>query len=186
MLEKDRKLVKEAGSFLVESVLFKFLHDCIQLVVMPMDGEGLTQAMHTRGINVRYLGCIAQMSAVRNDLQHILVSCGSNKGGHSDVVFLLFLSVCVLVRWPQGWLRENSEVCSSLVSLGASGVGGCCPNDFWPFIVLFVQGPTESTSECVCHFLNCLFCAVKGDSKEDVSVVSTSCWHVYVIIFDSL
>lgn len=74
MLAKDRELVKEASGFLVESVIFRFVHDCIQLLVTPMDGEGLAQAMHTRGINMRYLGRIAQLSALREDLHHIFVS----------------------------------------------------------------------------------------------------------------
>jgi len=79
VLEKDRKLVKEVSLFLVDNIIFRFVHDCIQLAVAPLDGEGLTQAMHTRGINVRYLGRIAQLSALREDLQHILVS-GSGEG----------------------------------------------------------------------------------------------------------
>lgn len=73
MLKRDRELVKEASIFLVESVILRFIHDCIQRVVTPMDGEALANAMHTRGINLRYLGQVAKLAALRDDLHHIMV-----------------------------------------------------------------------------------------------------------------
>ena len=73
VVENDLRLVKEASSFLVESVVPRFVHDCIQLVVLPMDGDALATAMHTRGINMRYLGHIAKLASLREDLQHIEV-----------------------------------------------------------------------------------------------------------------
>lgn len=77
MLEQDRNLVKDASNFLVESVVPRFVHDCIQLMVTPMDGDALCAAMHARGINMRYLGQVAVLASLRDDLQHIKVSgCG--------------------------------------------------------------------------------------------------------------
>ena len=80
MLEKDRCLVKDASSFLVESVVPRFIRDCIQLTVTPTDGESLTAAMHTRGINMRYLGQVASLASLRDDLQHLKVREGGDNG----------------------------------------------------------------------------------------------------------
>ena len=41
-----------------------------------MDGESLKQAMHNRGINMRYLGNVAELAAKRDDLKHLLVRMG--------------------------------------------------------------------------------------------------------------
>ena len=74
MLKQDEQLVEDAGVFLVGSVVPRFVHDCIQLVVTPMDGEGLTSAMHARGINMRYLGQVATLASLRDDLKHLKVA----------------------------------------------------------------------------------------------------------------
>jgi protein TIF31 len=34
----------------------QFVHDCIQLAAAPTDGVALTETLHARGINLRYLG----------------------------------------------------------------------------------------------------------------------------------
>ena len=65
--------MKEASLFLVESVVPRFVRDCIQLAVTPIDGEALTMAMHARGINMRYLGEVAALAALREDLEHLRV-----------------------------------------------------------------------------------------------------------------
>lgn len=73
ILDKDRKLVREASTFLVESIIPQFVRDCVQLSVTPLDGATLQQAMHARGINMRYLGGVAKVAAKREDLQHLEV-----------------------------------------------------------------------------------------------------------------
>ena len=75
-LSRDRQLVQEAAAFLTESVAPRFIRDCIQLTVTPTDGESLKAALHTRGINIRYLGYIAQIAAKRDDLRHLMVRRG--------------------------------------------------------------------------------------------------------------
>ncbi len=73
VLERDGTLVKDAGTFLVESVIPRFIRDCIQLTLTPTDGETLTMALHARGINMRYLGRVALLASLRKDLHHIKV-----------------------------------------------------------------------------------------------------------------
>lgn len=48
--------MRKAGSFLLDVVLPKFVQDLCSLEVSPMDGQTLTDALHSHGINVRYLG----------------------------------------------------------------------------------------------------------------------------------
>lgn len=71
----------------------RFVHDCIQLMVTPLDGDALTVALHSRGINMRYLGRLAKLAALRDDLHHLLVS---EEGGNGVTSYgLICLCVCV-------------------------------------------------------------------------------------------
>ena len=94
MLERDRKLVRDASAFLSGSVIPRFVHDCIQLSVTPMDGEALCAAMHARGINMRYLGQVATLATLRDDLHHIKV------GGRCEGVGLVCMVICWCVSPP--------------------------------------------------------------------------------------
>ncbi|CAF5073278.1 unnamed protein product, partial [Rotaria sp. Silwood1] len=38
---------------------------------VPVDGESLSEAMHSRGINIRYLGRIAQLLTQQSSLTYI-------------------------------------------------------------------------------------------------------------------
>ncbi|KAM0941489.1 putative clustered mitochondria protein [Dioscorea sansibarensis] len=58
----DEEMVKKAGSFLMNVVLPKFVQDLCALEVSPMDGQTLTDALHSHGINIRYLGKVAEMT----------------------------------------------------------------------------------------------------------------------------
>ncbi|KAK0420690.1 hypothetical protein QR680_014829 [Steinernema hermaphroditum] len=58
-LKRQRNLVAEAAEFLLVQQIPVLVRDCIQHQLNPIDGIGLTEAMHARGINVRYLGKVA-------------------------------------------------------------------------------------------------------------------------------
>ncbi|XP_019053360.1 PREDICTED: clustered mitochondria protein isoform X2 [Nelumbo nucifera] len=57
----DEEGVRKAGLYLKNVVLPKFVQDLCSLEVSPMDGQTLTEALHAHGINVRYIGQIADM-----------------------------------------------------------------------------------------------------------------------------
>ncbi|CAK1551094.1 unnamed protein product [Leptosia nina] len=57
-LAKQRHLVKEAAAFLLTSQIPAFARECLEHTSAPMDGAALTEALHARGINIRYLGCV--------------------------------------------------------------------------------------------------------------------------------
>ncbi|XP_077210396.1 clustered mitochondria protein-like isoform X2 [Tasmannia lanceolata] len=58
----DEASVMKAGKYLVDVVLPKFIQDLCTLEISPMDGQTLTEALHDHGINVRYIGKVADMT----------------------------------------------------------------------------------------------------------------------------
>ncbi|KAK5815961.1 clustered mitochondria-domain-containing protein [Linnemannia elongata] len=59
---QQEQTVREASKFLRENVINVLLQDFTAYVVSPIDGGSLTKAMHRRGINMRYLGRIANLA----------------------------------------------------------------------------------------------------------------------------
>ncbi|XP_046389618.1 clustered mitochondria protein homolog isoform X2 [Ischnura elegans] len=70
-LSKERQLVKDAAEFLLTVQIPTFIRDCLDHSAAPMDGTTLCEAMHNRGINVRYLGKIADMLANVKQLEYV-------------------------------------------------------------------------------------------------------------------
>lgn len=71
-IDADEECVRKAGDYLKDVVLPKFVQDLCTLEVSPMDGQTLTEALHAHGINVRYMGKIADMT---KHLPHIWDLC---------------------------------------------------------------------------------------------------------------
>ncbi|XP_010695371.2 clustered mitochondria protein [Beta vulgaris subsp. vulgaris] len=59
-IASDEDNVQKASSYLTDIVLPKFIQDLCTLEVSPMDGQTLTEALHAHGINVRYIGKVAE------------------------------------------------------------------------------------------------------------------------------
>lgn len=61
-VEKDEEQVRQIGAFLREEVIPLFLKDVLEngKQMVPFDGEHLTEVLHKEGINLRYLGYLAQ------------------------------------------------------------------------------------------------------------------------------
>ncbi|KAK1413342.1 hypothetical protein QVD17_35114 [Tagetes erecta] len=55
----DEESVQKVSLYLKDTVLPKFVQDLCTLEVSPMDGQTLTEALHAHGINVRYIGKVA-------------------------------------------------------------------------------------------------------------------------------
>lgn len=74
----DEAAVRGLASFLVDSVIPEFLQDLLANNVTVLDGLALTEAMHVRGISMRYLGLLleklkAQPSAPPPHLEKLLL-----------------------------------------------------------------------------------------------------------------
>ncbi|XP_048412979.2 clustered mitochondria protein homolog isoform X2 [Stegostoma tigrinum] len=73
-LQKQKQLLKDAAAFLVSCQIPSLIKDCADHTVLPMDGATLAEAMHQRGINIRYLAKIVEFvskSPARLQLDHI-------------------------------------------------------------------------------------------------------------------
>lgn len=55
-IKKQKQIVKEAAEFLLTRQIPSFINDCQDHTSAPMDGVTLSEALHSRGINIRYLG----------------------------------------------------------------------------------------------------------------------------------
>uniref|UniRef100_A0A1A8FEH0 Clustered mitochondria protein homolog n=1 Tax=Nothobranchius korthausae TaxID=1143690 RepID=A0A1A8FEH0_9TELE len=59
-VQKQKQLLKDAASFLVSCQIPSLVKDCLDHSALPLDGATLTESLHQRGINVRYLGTILE------------------------------------------------------------------------------------------------------------------------------
>ncbi|CAJ0943056.1 unnamed protein product, partial [Mesorhabditis belari] len=74
-LEKQRKILIDAGEFLLITQIPSFIDECMNHVVTPIDGECLCELMHSKGINVRYLGQLLKDKRVdKNSYLRIIIS----------------------------------------------------------------------------------------------------------------
>lgn len=70
-LSRQKKLIKGAAEFLVLKQIPAFVNDFADHTSAPIDGVTFTQALHARGINVRYLGKVAQVLAQHERLEYL-------------------------------------------------------------------------------------------------------------------
>ncbi|CAO1415447.1 unnamed protein product [Diamesa serratosioi] len=70
-LKNQKKLVQDAAEFLLLRQIPSFIHDCLDHTSAPMDGITLTEALHNRGINMRYLGKVASLLSSLPNLEYL-------------------------------------------------------------------------------------------------------------------
>ena len=69
--KKECQLVQDAADFLITVQIPAFIRDCLDHSTAPMDGQTLADAIHNRGINMRYLGKIADMLSKVPQLEYV-------------------------------------------------------------------------------------------------------------------
>ncbi|XP_028563359.2 clustered mitochondria protein homolog isoform X1 [Podarcis muralis] len=73
-IQDQKRLLKDAAAFLVSYQIPGLVKDCLDHTMLPMDGGTLAEAMHQRGINMRYLGRVVEFitkTPGRAQLDHI-------------------------------------------------------------------------------------------------------------------
>ncbi|CAG0889278.1 unnamed protein product [Cyprideis torosa] len=70
-LGKERQIVADTAEFLVSVQIPAFIRECLDHSSAPLDGSALVEAMHGRGINVRYLGKFAELIAKIPSLRYL-------------------------------------------------------------------------------------------------------------------
>ncbi|KAF3695848.1 Clustered mitochondria protein -like protein [Channa argus] len=67
----QQRLLKEAATYIITHQIPAFIEYCLQNNEAPMDGESLKQALHQRGINLRYLGHVIKAINQSEDKEHL-------------------------------------------------------------------------------------------------------------------
>ncbi|XP_077336616.1 clustered mitochondria protein homolog isoform X2 [Lithobates pipiens] len=73
-VQNQKQLLKDAASFVLTCQIPCLIKDCLDHNVVPMDGPSLAEAMHQRGINMRYLGKVIEIVKkfpVPSQLDHV-------------------------------------------------------------------------------------------------------------------
>lgn len=70
-IEKQKQLIKDACEFLLVKQIPNFINDCLDHTSAPMDGMTLTDTLHSRGINIRYLGKITELLSKIKQLEYL-------------------------------------------------------------------------------------------------------------------
>uniref|UniRef100_A0A146KTF4 Clustered mitochondria protein homolog n=1 Tax=Lygus hesperus TaxID=30085 RepID=A0A146KTF4_LYGHE len=70
-LKRQRQLVKDAAEFLVLNQIPNFIREILDHSAAPMDGVTLSDSLHSRGINIRYLGKITTMLSKVGQLEYL-------------------------------------------------------------------------------------------------------------------
>lgn len=70
---QQEQVIREASKFLTEEIIPSIVFDFASYTISPLDGDALTKAMHRRGINMRYLGKLAELISLSKDkrIEHI-------------------------------------------------------------------------------------------------------------------
>ncbi|XP_076006816.1 clustered mitochondria protein homolog [Genypterus blacodes] len=56
LIREQEKLLRETAAFIISNQIPAFMEFCLQTSAAPMDGASLKEALHLKGINLRYLG----------------------------------------------------------------------------------------------------------------------------------
>ncbi|KAI8393980.1 clustered mitochondria-domain-containing protein [Radiomyces spectabilis] len=72
-IKNQETVIRDASKFLNDEILPSLVLDFASYSISPLDGDALTKAMHRRGINMRYLGKLAELVSVSQDkrIDHI-------------------------------------------------------------------------------------------------------------------
>ena len=121
-LKHQRQLVHDASEMIITTQIPSFIRDCRDNSIAPMDGLTLSEAIHNRGINIRYLGVIADMlsNSSGNQLDYlnsiVITELITRSAKHLFVNFLQGLEMTVNAAAIAHFLNCFLSSCSSLSS----------------------------------------------------------------------
>ncbi|XP_070572300.1 clustered mitochondria protein homolog [Ptychodera flava] len=68
---RQKQVIKDAAHFLITHQIPLLVKDCHEHNIAPIDGLSLSEIMHQRGINIRYLGKVAELAAKAPTLSYL-------------------------------------------------------------------------------------------------------------------
>ena len=123
--KKQIALIRDASDFLITTQIPAFIRDCLDHSSVPMDGQTLADNLHNRGINIRYLGVIANMLSKVPQLCYIhsiTGQSGFNRYLYKSSLFLLFfLQLGRLLTTNKKKKKKNSGTYSKIEKEGGNG-----------------------------------------------------------------
>ncbi len=90
---KDEEVVREISTFLYNQIIPSFMLEVRQSEVTVMGGEGLVEAIHSRGINLRYLGRLAELAIAEEAEDTAMSTLGKQRIHIMPSYFLELLEV---------------------------------------------------------------------------------------------
>ncbi|XP_074038470.1 clustered mitochondria protein homolog isoform X2 [Leptinotarsa decemlineata] len=98
-ISKQRQLVKDAAEFLLTVQIPTFIRDCLDHSSAPMDGLTLSEAMHSRGINIRYLGKVTNLLAKVKQLEYLYsIAVSELLLRSAKHIFTIYLQGCEMMN----------------------------------------------------------------------------------------
>ncbi|KAK9882067.1 hypothetical protein WA026_018916 [Henosepilachna vigintioctopunctata] len=98
-ISKQRQLVKDAAEFLLTVQIPTFIRDCLDHSSAPMDGSTLSESMHTRGINIRYLGKVTNLLGKVKQLEYLYsIAVGELILRSAKHLFSVYLQGCEMMN----------------------------------------------------------------------------------------
>lgn len=68
---REKLLVIDAASFILTDQIPGFINDCLEHTSSPIDHFTLSESLHSHGINIRYLGVVAEQVAKHQQLSYL-------------------------------------------------------------------------------------------------------------------
>lgn len=77
--------MKEAAEYLVLKQIPLMIQDFQDHTAVPVDGQSFSEAMHSRGINMRYLGRVATLLSQQANLIYLYVKNSNENDPNKSV-----------------------------------------------------------------------------------------------------
>lgn len=127
-VRKQKQLVKDAAEFLVKHQIPSFVHECLDHSSAPMDGVTLTESLHSRGINVRYLGKVVDLLAKIRQLEYLHTIAVSElivrAAKHIFISYMQHTDMMSMAGAISHFLNCMLTVSTNGYSVSGGGVGG--------------------------------------------------------------
>ena len=147
-IRKDEEMVRNAAIYLWDNVIPCLTRDIRLATVhtVPHDGKSLTEFLHQRGINCRYLGRVAELAQVEEKKDHDQIkSFKENRVSKLDrrkmPLFWLELLECEMIA------RAAKHILDRYLSFNISANFGCLSQVVASFLCALVSAREETAGE---------------------------------------
>jgi len=124
------QLLAESNRYYAEIALPRIVHDFMSLELSPIDGQTLTDFMHTRGVNMRHIGRLAALS---HSLVHVYSLCIQEM--IIRAVKRVFRAIMAKVKGAE----ESASALSGTLNALLGSEGSPMSSELWKWIHAYVK-----------------------------------------------